>query len=151
MKECRPGDSPAFWALRWVLGYENIACVLSGMNSIDQVRENLNAASRPAALSRDEQNVTARMIDVIHKQRNIQCTNCRYCVPECPQKIPIPELLHLYENDNIDHFGIMYQRITEAGGKAGTCLQCGRCEQACPQRLEIRKYLQGIAAEYKTK
>lgn len=151
MKESRPGGTPASWALQWVLGHENIACVLSGMNSINQVRENLNTVGRSSALSRDEQNVIARVIDLIQKERGIHCTYCNYCAPVCPQKIPIPELLHLYENDNINHGGMLYQRITAAGGKAGTCLKCGKCEQSCPQHLEIRKHLQSIAAEYEEK
>lgn len=151
MKRSRPGSTPASWAIEWVLGYENIACVLSGMNSMEQVRENLHAANRSSGLSQEEQNVIARVVELIQKERIIQCTYCRYCVPECPKKIPIPELLNLYENDNLEHVGRMYQRITETGGKAGSCLKCGKCEQVCSQHLEIRKYLSDIAAEYERK
>ena len=148
MKKIRPDSGPASWAIWWLLEHKNIACILSGMNTVDQVRENLDAVSRTTALSQEEQDVIAYVIDLIQSERSIQCTYCRYCVPECPQKIPIPELLHLYENDNIDHVGGIYKRLTETGGKAGSCLKCGNCEQVCSQHLEIRKYLQDIAAEY---
>lgn len=151
MKKSRPDRSPASWALQWVSGQENIACVLSGISAREQIRENSNAVNRPDALSREERDVIARVVELIQKQRRIQCTYCRYCVPECPQNIPIPELLHLYENDNINHIAMLYKRVTETKGKAGDCVKCGICEQTCPQHLEIRKHLQSVAEEYETK
>ena len=78
----------------------------------------------------------------------IQCTACRYCIPVCPMHIPITELLNLYENDNINHTGRLYERVVEGKGKASACLKCSKCEQVCSQHLPIKDYIEQVSKKY---
>jgi predicted aldo/keto reductase-like oxidoreductase len=34
-----------------------------------------------------------------------------------------------------------YKSLTEEGGAANTCIECGACEEICPQHLPIRELL----------
>lgn len=146
-REFNPYEKPASLALRWVAEKENIACVLSGMNSLSQVEENLKSLRNPI-INKQDIDTIIKIVEVINKSQNIQCTSCRYCIPVCPKKIPITELLNLYENDNVGHTGRIYERIIEGKGKASDCIKCGKCEQVCSQRLPIRNYIMDISNEY---
>ena len=82
----------------------------------------------------------------------IPCTACRYCTDGCPRQIAIPDLFavmntkQIYHDWNADFY---YNNVyTGAGRRASDCIQCGRCEKACPQHLPIRKLLTEIAAEF---
>ena len=61
-KKANPNKSNAYWAMEWVLNNRNITCVLSGMNSFEQLDENLDVANNtpPMAMSFEES------ADVIH-------------------------------------------------------------------------------------
>ena len=82
----------------------------------------------------------------------IPCTACRYCTDGCPRQIAIPDLFavmntkQIYHDWNADFY---YNNVyTGAGRRASDCIQCGRCEKACPQHLPIRRLLTEIAAEF---
>ena len=82
----------------------------------------------------------------------IPCTACRYCTDSCPRQIAIPDLFavmntkQIYHDWNADFY---YNNVyTGAGRRASDCIQCGRCEKACPQHLPIRRLLTEIAAEF---
>ncbi|MPM90884.1 hypothetical protein SDC9_138007 [bioreactor metagenome] len=147
-QQANPNASNAYFSLKWVAEKEQVACVLSGMNALDQVEDNLTSLIPPVVLELKEKNAIDKVVEIISLQKSIQCTACNYCIPYCPKKIPIPDLLNLYEEDNVNHAGRLYDRIIEGKGKASECLKCGKCEQICSQHLEIRKYLQDIAIEY---
>lgn len=140
--------SAAELALKWVGTKQSIVCVLSGMNKLSQVKSNIRALIKPIDMTQGQLDTIQDVVKIVNSLKSIQCTACRYCIPVCPKKIPITELLYLSESDNLNHTGRMYERITEGKGKAGDCLKCGRCEQVCSQHLPIRKHLIDIASEY---
>lgn len=139
-------EQPAAFALRWVSLLQNVVCILSGMNELNQVQENINA------LSGNVDNSITEKSELIRKtfadSLEIQCTQCGYCLEVCPKKIPIPQIFHLYEFDNRGHKGGYYGQICIGKGRAGDCVKCGRCETICSQRIEIRSKLQMITELY---
>ena len=82
----------------------------------------------------------------------IPCTACRYCTDGCPRQIAIPDLFAVMNTKQIHHdwnADFYYNNVyTGAGRRASDCIQCGRCEKACPQHLPIRRLLTEIAAEF---
>lgn len=142
-------NSAPSYAIRWVSDLENVVCILSGMTREEQVLENLDSVNRK--ITQEENDLLKRVVEIIKSESKISCTNCRYCVPVCPKKIPIPELFHLYENDNNGRMGGMYERVCNDAGKASDCLKCGKCEKVCSQKIEIRKWLAEIAESYEKK
>jgi len=141
--------TPAEWALRWVFNHPEVTTVLSGMNSMEQIIENMKTSETalPNSLSAKD----LELIDNVKGQYNelikVQCTACNYCMP-CPDGVDIPENFALLneasmynEQDTQSH---AYNNELTLKQRAVSCVECGKCETLCPQHLEIRKHLKEV-------
>ena len=147
------GGSNASYALRFAAGFENMMMVLSGMSTVEQIRENVGFMAEPVSLNEEEQEAIRRVREVFSSLNMIPCTACHYCVldNDCPKNIPIPELFSCYNLKTTFHSwnqDYYYTIQTRDRGKASECLKCGKCERICPQHLEIRKLLVQVAQEF---
>lgn len=138
--------SPAEWALRWVWNHPEVSVVLSGMTTPDQVTENcrIAASARPNHLSEMELDIIEE-VKLQYRQRiKVDCTACGYCMP-CPNGVNIPRIFSVYNDRFI--FGekrwshLMYTFASNAGEQASNCIECGECEEVCPQSIAIIKSL----------
>ena len=149
------GGSNASYALRFAAGCDGVAMVLSGMSNMDQLMDNINTFKEFRPLDECEQKAIHEVIDSINELNLIPCTACRYCVDGCPKKINIPELFaclnskKIYHSWNTDFY--YNSVVTKYAGKAMDCIQCGKCENACPQHLSIRELLVQVAEEFEIK
>lgn len=150
------GGSNASYALRFGAGFDGVFMTLSGMSNFAQMQDNLQTMSRFTPLSSEEQSAIEQVRRELLRGDEIACTGCRYCVSGCPKHIPIPELFSCM-NQNKRYLGrdwnstVYYNTYTKTRGKAGDCIECGKCEAACPQHLPIRKLLKDVAAHFETK
>ncbi len=144
------GGSNASYAIRFAAGFEGVFMVLSGMSSVEQMRDNLSYMREFKPLSQKEQAALLKVRAILSEADFIPCTACRYCVEGCPKQIAIPDYFAcmnertLYKADGSD----AYRALAEKGGRASDCLACGKCESACPQHLEIRRLLREVAAQF---
>lgn len=140
--------SYASYAIRFAASHDGVYKVLSGMSSIDQMKDNLSFMKDFKKLSDEEKDAIDKVTYILKNQKIIECTNCRYCVAGCPKSIEIPELFKCY-NDRVQYkdwnSNKNYDEHTKDKGKASDCIKCGKCERTCPQHLEIRKYLETIS------
>ncbi len=144
-EQANPDVSLASWAIRFVAGHEGIMVVLSGMSSLEQMENNVSYMKDFQPLSEEEQAVIEKAREALASVETIPCTKCHYCTPGCPMGIPIPEIFEhvnrrMVYNDTRSK--VRYGRVTEGKGKASDCLQCGQCEAACPQQINIIERLQ---------
>lgn len=141
--------SPAEWGLRWLYNHPEVSIILSGMGTKEQVDENIKTASLalPNSLSEAELKLIEEVKDVLNSRTKINCTNCGYC-QQCPNKIWIPYNFELYNDyymyNLVSESTDMYGRLLKSGGAASTCIECGKCETACPQGLPIIKLLKKV-------
>jgi len=139
--------TPADWALRWVCNFPEVACVLSGMNSLEQLEENLATveAAFPYHLTGPELERFDRVREAYARRIQVACTDCSYCLP-CPQGVGIPRVFSLYNDgcmyETTAQSAHWYQRLLEHGRGAPSCTACGECETKCPQGLPIIHRLQ---------
>lgn len=142
--------SAASFALRWVGSLPNVKVILSGMSTMEQVEDNLKTFSPFRPLSEAEQETVREVVSVINSRVQNGCTGCRYCMP-CPAGVNIPECFkawntyHMYQNYNVVK-GKWEREIGEKA-QAKNCVKCGKCEQACPQKLHIREDLEKVQAD----
>ena len=140
--------SPAELGLRWLWDQSEVTCVLSGMNSEDMVRENARIASEtgPGQLTREDLETVERIRQIIRAREKVGCTGCRYCMP-CPHGVDIPGNFHYYnlkymeDNPRVRFEFARNMGIRKEPGFASQCVGCGRCEQRCPQHIDIREKL----------
>lgn len=140
--------SPAEWAFRWLWNQAEVTCVLSGMNSTEMVEQNVETASGAFAdeLGTDEEEMLRKVVQAINARMKVGCTGCGYCMP-CPRNVDIPGTFASYNRRYsegkgaafMEHFMCTALRGTSAA--AANCIECGKCEQHCPQHIEIRKEL----------
>lgn len=152
MRAVNPDQSPSEWALRFAASPEGVDMVLSGMSSLDEVRQNCAAMENPQPPDGFELETLARAAAEIVGASPVQCTACGYCTAGCPARIPIPDYLSLYNSlvgkRKPARTKARRHQSPDTGGRgaASSCMACGRCERICPQRLRIIEPLRRMAA-----
>lgn len=139
-----PNASTASFALRWVGSLPNVKVVLSGMSDMAQVEDNLKTFAEFNPLSQQEQKTIEEVVELINSRVKSGCTGCRYCMP-CPAGVDIPGNFRVW---NTYHMYQKYSMVKNNWEKnigeekqAKNCVKCGKCEAACPQKLNIREDL----------
>ncbi|MBO5045465.1 MAG: aldo/keto reductase [Clostridia bacterium] len=145
------GGSPASYALRFAAQFEGVAMVLSGMGDMNMMRDNMQTFTAFRSLDGEETAAIYKVAQIIREKKLISCTGCRYCVDGCPKTIPIPEIFACKNEKtrNVSkNYLQAYQEMTQNAGKASDCINCGKCEKACPQHLPIRELLAKVKREF---
>ena len=138
--------SQADWALQWIWSHPEVSLLLSGMTEMSHVEENLASADRSAVglLTPKEMALVDRVRDAYRSLSPIPCTDCKYCLP-CPSGVAIPRVFAAYNNAMMygDHEGARrnYEQFMKPENRADQCVECGQCEAACPQQIEIIDWL----------
>jgi predicted aldo/keto reductase-like oxidoreductase len=144
-KEKRSGVE---WAFRHVLNYPEVSAILSGVTTLEQLKDNIEIFSKsdavPNCLNDEEKKIIAQVRDKYNSLKSIPCTGCEYCLP-CPKGVNIPGVFTRY-NDGV-MFGTFipaqrtYMFQTKSNQDASHCVECKACEKKCPQHIEISKEL----------
>ena len=138
--------TPVDWALRWVWNHKEVSVVLSGMNKMEQIVENLKIANegKENSLTKEDLTVIEKAKNAYRQRIKVPCTGCGYCMP-CPSGVNIPECFRLYNNHFIFGKEERYGMLPEQN-RASKCVQCGNCEKHCPQSIKIREELKNVKA-----
>lgn len=149
--------TPAWWAFNWLWNQQNVTCVLSGMNSMEMVEENVKSASESyvGMLDESDQKLLDGVVKAINANTKVGCTGCRYCMP-CPQAVDIPGTFRAYNRIFTDgklaamkeYF--MTTSVRQSSTCASNCIQCGKCELHCPQGIKIREELKNAQKALET-
>ncbi len=136
--------TPAQWALKWVWNHPEVSVVLSGMNEMEQITENLKTASEsePNSLIEKELEIINEVKTIIKKKTKVNCTACEYCMP-CPSGVNIPMCFTIYNNYNMFGKKEFYDML-KPEEKPSNCVECGKCEEHCPQGIKIREELKNV-------
>ena len=142
-------SSPADIALRFVWDNEKVNTVLSGMSDMHQVIANIASAEKADAggLSDNEHKIISNVRKMYEERIIAPCTNCKYCMP-CPSGVDIPANLTFLNNtsvyNSVDQFKVSYKNYFEDSKKASNCIECGQCEEACPQHIPVIQKLKQL-------
>lgn len=147
--------TPAEWSFRWLWDQPGVSVVLSGMNSMEMLDENIRIASDATvgSFTDDDRKVIEKVIKAIKEKVKVPCTGCAYCMP-CPFGVDIPGSFACYNTSYTDNYFVgikeyvMCTSLKAQKSAASLCKECGRCEQHCPQHIEIRKELKNVKKRF---
>ena len=150
-KNYKTKHTPAQWSFRWLWNQPEVTVVLSGMNSDEVVRDNINTASTTSVgeLGEDEEKMLKDVVAAINSKMKVGCTGCGYCMP-CPKNVDIPGTFAAYNRrfsegkfrSLVDYF--MCTTLRPNSTAASNCIGCGKCEKHCPQGIAIRQELKNV-------
>ena len=146
LKNARPDASLASWGIRFAASLPNVITILSGMNTMEQLTDNIATLDGFQPVTDGEKDLLDKAAAIYSRSGAVACTGCRYCVP-CPEGVGIPRIFSIY-----NHYRLVNYRIPFDNGystlddreKASGCTQCGQCVEKCPQHLAIPEYMREI-------
>ena len=151
-KDADPQASCASWAVKFAADLDGVMVVLSGMSSLQQMRDNLSYMKDFVHLTDEQKAVIERARVELANIPVIPCTTCDYCAKVCPKNIGISgsftalNMYTLYKNYELARGREQFDVVIKGHKRASECIKCGKCEKACPQHIEIRKELERVAA-----
>lgn len=150
LKGVQPDWSMAAWALRFVKSHPQVQVILSGMSNLEQLNDNLTTFSDGNGLSEQDMQTLLEAGKRFKSQIHVPCTECRYCVDECPMSIEIPAFMKMYNSYKINGaWALDNMDKVESDGKPWDCIACGACTGHCPQDIQIPKIMAELAEHHK--
>lgn len=142
------GGSDASYAFRFLQDLPNVKMILSGMNELFQVEDNLATFESHLPLSEEERETLFSIAESLKK--GVPCTGCRYCCDGCPQELNIPYLIECYNDYKYQSSFTASMRIDglDEGRKPADCVACGQCAHACPQGIDVPSVMEELAELY---
>jgi predicted aldo/keto reductase-like oxidoreductase len=135
--------SPAEWSFRWLIDKPEIPVILSGVSTMDQLKENIRIFSetRSGCMSQEDRDLIEKVVVEFGKVKKVDCTHCGYCLP-CPSGVDIPEVFQFYNDSGLEpyktHVKWFYRMLANEDNRgADQCTECGECEPLCPQFIPI--------------
>ncbi len=149
--------TPVEWGFRFVADFPEVACILSGVSTMEQLEDNLRIFDilEPNMLSQQEKDLIYNVKATFDSMIAVPCTACRYCMP-CPQDVDIPRIFSIYNDASIKgdfsrakhgYSRITDRRVSVTGKTADACVECGLCEAACPQHIPVMEKLKEAHAK----
>lgn len=149
--------TPAELAFRWLYDQPEVTCVLSGMNTMEMIQENVKTAEHAVVghFTKEDALLVEQVKAEIQKSVKVPCTGCGYCMP-CPKGVDIPVTFRCYNEMYSESKGgarreyLQCTAFRKNQSSASQCVECGKCETHCPQQIEIRKELKRAVRELET-
>ena len=145
----RPEETVPAWAFRFLQTIPGVTMVLSGMSDMDQLKENIAIWQEDKPLSKEEFDRLTELADEETRKGGLPCTSCHYCTSHCPQKLPIPELIALYNEHKITGGGFLAPMAVGSmpeKERPANCVGCHSCEQVCPQQIKISDMMRDFSS-----
>ena len=144
MHSLRPSETVPGWAFRFLQSIPGVTVVLSGMSTMEQLQANIATYEADAPLTQEEFLTLVNSMDEEVKKAGLPCTACHYCTSHCPKKLPIPELIALYNEHKATGGGFIAPMAVGSmpqEQRPANCVGCRSCEKVCPQQIKISEMM----------
>ncbi len=149
LRSFRPEETVPAWAFRFLQSIPGVTMVLSGMSDMEQLLANIETFGEHKPLNEEEFARVVTMADQETEKGGLPCTACHYCTSHCPQELPIPELIALYNEHKVTGGGFIAPMTVGSmpeDKRPSSCVGCRSCEDVCPQQIRISEMMQDFSA-----
>ena len=149
LQSMRPEETVPAWAFRFLQTIPGVTMVLSGMSNMEQIKANIATWQEDKPLNQEEFDRLVSMADEETRKGGLPCTACHYCTSHCPQSLPIPELIALYNEHKITGGGFIAPMAVGSmpeDKRPANCIGCRSCEQVCPQQIKISEMMKDFTS-----
>lgn len=143
LAKLRPEEKTPAWAFRFLQNIPEVTMILSGMSDMEQLKDNIGTFAEEQPLNKEEMEVLLKIADGM-MDGMVPCTECRYCVSKCPQKLDIPDLIEIYNNNSLTgkgKIGAGALKFVHEDKYPTHCVGCRSCEGVCPQNIKISEIM----------
>lgn len=140
LKSLRSNETVPGWAFRFLQTIPGVDVILSGMSTMEQLKQNIEIFNEEKPLNEEEMKTLQEISKSMLSKTTLPCTSCRYCTAHCPKGLNIPELLSLYNEHTFTGGGFIAPMAISAipeDKRPSACIGCKSCEAVCPQQLKI--------------
>jgi predicted aldo/keto reductase-like oxidoreductase len=135
-------------ALQFVWSNDGVTTALSGMESEAILESNVGLAGSFTPVNEAQRAQIAELNRQLDKIRELYCTGCKYCLP-CDEEVNIPAIFNLLICREVFGaeayakrlYGLLGNIPILPGKNASHCVECGQCEDRCPQKIQIMEQL----------
>lgn len=149
MQSARPEETVPGWAFRFLQSVPGVTMVLSGMSSMEQLKENIATYGTDEPLTGEEFDTLVKLMDEETRKAGLPCTACHYCTSHCPKGLPIPDLIALYNEHKATGGGFIAPMAVGSmpeEKRPASCIGCRGCEQVCPQQIRISEMMKEFSS-----
>lgn len=148
-KKAEPDRSIASWAIGFAASHSNVLTVLSGMNSEEQLYDNLNTLTDFKPFDDRKMQICFNAAGMINKSDVVPCTGCDYCA-DCPKDVKISSVFSIYNKVKTDEISLEEgkKQYINLKNNASACISCCKCSSHCPQGIEIPTLLKNEISEF---
>lgn len=150
-KKAKPEKSIASWAIGFCASLPNVVTILSGMNSIEQLDDNIDTLTDFVPFTESENNICFNAASIMNEKNIVPCTGCDYCA-DCPKGVKISTIFSYYNQcvneECTEEESVEKYKTIPAENNASACIECGKCASHCPQSIEIPKLLHGKVGDF---
>ena len=142
----QPDWPVASWAFRWLMRLDNVKVILSGMSTLDQMKDNIETFEQGGPLTDRQAQILEKACATFQSELTVPCTACRYCCGDCPEGIDIPKVLEIYNRYKVSGTRWELNNLRQIAKGPTDCISCGSCANHCPQSIQIPEVMKEIAA-----
>ena len=147
MKAIRAGNrqeptvKSAASALKWVLQDPNVSTIVPGFTTFDEMSIDIAVAENPLLTDPEKKD-----LEKVASVSGLYCQGCRQCLGQCPEHLPIPDLMraymYTYAYRNVVH---AQETVLSLNLPARVCEDCGQCPVKCSIGFNVSAKIRDVA------
>ena len=127
-------------ALKWVLQDPNVHTTIPGFNTFDQMNTDLSVMEDLTLTGTEKKDLQLQS-----SVEGLYCQGCEKCLPQCPHRLPIPDIIRAYMYTyGYQNLGAAQDLLFSLNLPANVCGDCEQCSVRCAIGFDISARIRDV-------